>query len=57
MEFEGLTTTKIYIAVFWVMTPCSLVGGCQRFGGTHCLHLQARSTLKAEAEDSPETTC
>jgi hypothetical protein len=25
---------KIHIVVVWVMTPCSLVGGYQRFGGT-----------------------
>jgi hypothetical protein len=26
--------------VFWVVTPCVLVGRYQRFGGTCCLHLQ-----------------
>jgi hypothetical protein len=26
--------------VFWVATPCGLVGGYQRFGGTYCLYLQ-----------------
>jgi hypothetical protein len=26
--------------VFWVVTPCRLVGRYQRFGGTYCLHLQ-----------------
>jgi hypothetical protein len=25
--------------VFWVVTPRSLVGGYQRFGGIHCLHV------------------
>jgi hypothetical protein len=28
--------------VFWVVTPCGLGGGYQRFGGTYCLHLQGR---------------
>jgi hypothetical protein len=27
--------------VFWVVTPFSLVGGCQLFGETYCLHHQA----------------
>jgi hypothetical protein len=29
--------------VFWVVTPCRLVGGYKHFGGTCCLHLQSRS--------------
>jgi hypothetical protein len=33
------------IVVFWVVTPCGVVGSYQRFGGTHHLHLQG-STLK-----------
>jgi hypothetical protein len=28
-----------WIMLFWVMTPCNLVGGYRRFGVTHCLHL------------------
>jgi hypothetical protein len=26
--------------VFWVVTPCGLLGRYQRFRGTYCLHLQ-----------------
>jgi hypothetical protein len=26
------------VAIFWVMTPCGLVGGYQRFGRTYCFH-------------------
>jgi hypothetical protein len=26
--------------VFWVVTPCCVVGGYQRFGGSYRLHLQ-----------------
>jgi hypothetical protein len=26
--------------IFWVVTPCELVGGYQRFGGTYYIHLQ-----------------
>jgi hypothetical protein len=25
---------------FWILAPCILVGRCQRFGETYCLHLQ-----------------
>lgn len=28
------------IVAFWVMTPCSFVGGYQHFGGMHCLRIQ-----------------
>jgi hypothetical protein len=28
------------VKVFWVMTPCNVVAGYQRFGGTCYLHLQ-----------------
>jgi hypothetical protein len=28
--------------VFWIMTPCSVVVGYQRFGGPCCLHLQGK---------------
>jgi hypothetical protein len=31
MRFEMSTEVKMYISVIWVMTPCSLVGGYQRF--------------------------
>jgi hypothetical protein len=27
--------------LFWVVTPCGLVGRHHRFGGTYCHHLQA----------------
>jgi hypothetical protein len=30
--------------VFWVITPFGLVVRYQRFGGTHCLHLQGLSS-------------
>jgi len=33
--------------VFWVVTPCSVVVGYQRFGGPCCSHLHF--TLKTEA--------
>jgi len=30
---------KIQVEVFWVVTPCSVVVGNQRFGCPCCLHL------------------
>jgi len=30
---------KIQVEVFWVVTPCSVVVGYQRFGEPCCLHL------------------
>jgi hypothetical protein len=44
MRFEVFTAVKIWIVVVLVMTPCSVVGGYQRFGGTCFLHFQGRST-------------
>jgi len=29
--------SSIKITVLWDMTPCSLVDGCQCFGGTFCI--------------------
>jgi hypothetical protein len=37
--FEIFTAMKVQVEVFWVMTPCSVAVGCQRFGGTCCLHV------------------
>jgi hypothetical protein len=39
MRFEVVTAVKS-IFVFWVVTPCGLLGRCQGLGGTYCLHLQ-----------------
>jgi hypothetical protein len=41
--FETFTAVKIWVVVFWVMTPCSPVGGYQRFDGTYVVHFQGRS--------------
>jgi hypothetical protein len=35
--FDVFTAVKIEVEV-WDVTPCSVVVGCQRFGGTCCLH-------------------
>jgi hypothetical protein len=39
MRFEVLTAVKMSMLVFWVVTPCGLVGRFQRFRKTYCLHL------------------
>jgi hypothetical protein len=41
--FELFTVVKIWIGVFRAVTPCSSVGGYQRFGGTCRFHPQGRS--------------
>jgi hypothetical protein len=33
----GMMTMMMF---FWVLEPCRLVGRCQHFGETYCLHLQ-----------------
>jgi hypothetical protein len=48
-RFKVFTTVKILVEVFWVVTPCSVVVGYQRFGGPFCLHLQG------EVEDGGST--
>jgi hypothetical protein len=40
-----LTTGKMSIVVFWVMTPFNLAGGYQLSEGMYCLHLQGTSIL------------
>jgi hypothetical protein len=32
--------------IFWIMTPCSLVGGNQRSGGTYRLYFHGRSLFE-----------
>jgi hypothetical protein len=39
MRFEVFKAVKMWMAVFWFVTPCNLVGGYQRFGRTYCHHL------------------
>jgi hypothetical protein len=33
---EVFSAVKVHIVVFWVMTPCSLVGDYQSFGLNYC---------------------
>jgi hypothetical protein len=34
---------QLSVVVFWVVTPCDLIGGYQRFGGTYRLHLHIQN--------------
>jgi hypothetical protein len=45
--FDVLTAVKIniLIEVFWVVMPCSVLVGYQRFGGTCFLCLQGESSM------------
>jgi hypothetical protein len=38
---------NLQVMIFWVVTPCSDVVGCQRFGGPCCLHLQGEGRMNA----------
>jgi hypothetical protein len=40
VRYEVLMVVKILIVVFCVVMLCGLIGGCQRFRGMYCFHLQ-----------------
>jgi hypothetical protein len=42
-EIEVLTSVKMPMVVFWVVTPCDLVGAFQRFARMYRLHLQGEA--------------
>jgi hypothetical protein len=37
-RFEVFMALMIEFMVFWVVAPCSVVVGCQRFQGSFCHH-------------------
>lgn len=39
LRFEVFTSVKTSMLIFWIVTPCGLVGIYQCFKGTCCLHL------------------
>lgn len=45
MIFEVFTAVKMWIVVFWVVAPCSIVGGYLRFGGKYRRHLQDKRSF------------
>jgi len=51
-RFDVFTAAKIQVEVFWVMTRCSVVVGCQFFGGPYCPHLLVSMDLTALMRDS-----
>jgi hypothetical protein len=48
MIFGVLTAVRITIMLFWVVTPCRLVGRYESFGETYFLHLNG---LRSEHGD------
>jgi hypothetical protein len=46
-DLRCLRRWKFWIVVFWVVTACSLVGICRRFGETYDLHFQFRLWLRS----------
>jgi len=48
--FWILTAVTIRINVVSAVTPCSLVEGCQPFGGTCCIHCHPQDGKKASRE-------
>jgi len=30
---------KVQVQVFWVVTPCNIMGGHRRFGAPYCLNI------------------
>jgi hypothetical protein len=40
MRTEVLMAVKTLILIFWVVTPCKLLGRYQHFGGIYCLYPQ-----------------
>jgi hypothetical protein len=40
LRSEVFTAARMMMIMIWVLTLCRLVGRCQRFGETYCLHLQ-----------------
>jgi hypothetical protein len=41
VKFENLAAVKMSMFVFWVVTPCGLVGRYQHFGGTYASSFNA----------------
>jgi hypothetical protein len=42
---EKNKSEMMQILVFWVVSPCGLVGRFQHFGETYCLHLDGAQLL------------
>jgi len=44
-SFEAFAAVMFHVEVFWIVTPCSIVVGYQRFRGPCCLHPQGSMDL------------
>jgi hypothetical protein len=58
IHLRNLNTTLM--VAFWVVTPYVLADGCQRFGGTYCLHLQGfiqKTTMVSSPPWEPQISC
>jgi hypothetical protein len=53
MRSEVFTVAKMWIVVFWVVRPCTLLRGYQRFRETYQLHLLG-TDVKMEVIHSSE---
>jgi hypothetical protein len=47
---EVLTAVVIKSAIFWDITPCSLLKVNRCFGGTYCLHFQGRKICRERSQ-------
>jgi hypothetical protein len=45
IQMDGKSRLKLWIVVLCIVTPCSLVGGYQRFGGKYHLHLKMEDVI------------
>jgi hypothetical protein len=50
-RFQVFTAVKIHVEVFWVVTPCSVVVGYERFGRPCCLCLQGEDYMAHKPDD------
>lgn len=56
MWSEVFTVVNISMLIFWVLTTCGLVGGCQHFWGTHRLQLQPQYNTSPHGLLTQKTT-
>jgi len=45
---EAFTAVTFQVELFWVVTPCSVAEGYQRFGGPCCLQLHGEEKAQSQ---------
>jgi hypothetical protein len=45
LRLDIFTVMNVEVLVFWIVMLCSDMIGYQRFGGTHCLHIQGEDRM------------